>query len=192
VAGVLVIGRVVLPERLRGGAADKVIRALVAKALVEPIDLDMPADAALADINGTTRFRITDVGLEALGIDPPEVDRGAVALQQGPEQPAVRKRCKQVGSATGRAEAGRRKADGEASASGRREHPTPRAGTKLDRLIDLLKRPDGVSIAKAAAALGWMPHSVRGAVAGALKKKYGLTISSAKIKGRGTVYRVSA
>jgi Protein of unknown function (DUF3489) len=48
----------------------------------------------------------------------------------------------------------------------------------------------GVSIKEAAEALDWMEHSVRGAVAGALKKKYGLTIASEKIEGRGTVYRI--
>ena len=35
-----------------------------------------------------------------------------------------------------------------------------------------------------------MQHSVRGAVAGALKKTYRLTILSAKVEGRGTVYRL--
>jgi Protein of unknown function (DUF3489) len=36
-----------------------------------------------------------------------------------------------------------------------------------------------------------MEHSVRGAVAGALKKKYGLTILSEKVEGRGTVYQIA-
>ena len=35
-----------------------------------------------------------------------------------------------------------------------------------------------------------MQHSVRGAVAGALKKKYRLTILSGKVEGRGTVYHL--
>jgi hypothetical protein len=180
--------RIVLPERLRGGAADKVIRALAGKALVEPIDPDMPADGPLSDINGTTRYRITTAGFEALGIELPGVERPAAGSQQDQQQPAVRKRRKQAGSATGRGKADRDRAESE-SASGQKEHPAPRPGTKLDRLIDLLKQPDGVSIGEAAAALDWMAHSVRGAVAGALKKKFGLTIVSAKIEGRGTVYR---
>jgi Protein of unknown function (DUF3489) len=53
-----------------------------------------------------------------------------------------------------------------------------------------LRRAKGVSIKEAAEALDWMEHSVRGAVAGTLKKKYGLTIASEKIEGRGTVYRI--
>ena len=67
----------------------------------------------------------------------------------------------------------------------------PRSGTKLEQFIQLLRRPEGVSIKEAAQALDWMEHSVRGAVAGALKKKYGLTITAAKVEGRGTVYTVA-
>jgi hypothetical protein len=66
----------------------------------------------------------------------------------------------------------------------------PRAGTKLAAFVKLLRRPKGVSIQEASQALDWMQHSVRGAVAGALKKKYGLTILSEKVEGRGTVYRI--
>ena len=57
-------------------------------------------------------------------------------------------------------------------------------------LIDLLKRPEGVSIAEIVAAMGWQAHTARGAISGALKKKLELPISSEKIEGRGTVYRL--
>ena len=40
-------------------------------------------------------------------------------------------------------------------------------------------------------ATGWQPHTVRGAMAGALKKKRGLTVTSEKIGGRGRVYRIA-
>ena len=38
------------------------------------------------------------------------------------------------------------------------------------------------------AATGWQSHTVRGAMAGALKKKLGLEVTSEKIEGRGRVY----
>ena len=66
----------------------------------------------------------------------------------------------------------------------------PRAGTRLEQFVKLLRRPKGVSIKEASEALGWMQHSVRGAVAGALKKTYRLTILSEKVEGRATVYRL--
>jgi predicted ArsR family transcriptional regulator len=54
----------------------------------------------------------------------------------------------------------------------------------------MLKQPEGVTIGEAAAALGWQPHTVRGAFAGALKKKRSIAIASDKVDGRGRVYRI--
>lgn len=66
---------------------------------------------------------------------------------------------------------------------------TPKAPSKLDALEKLLKRKNGTTIAEMVTATGWQQHSVRGAVAGALKKR-GLAITSEKIDGTRR-YRVS-
>ena len=62
---------------------------------------------------------------------------------------------------------------------------------KQSRLIAMLQTPAGASLDEIAAATGWQAHTVRGAIAGALKKKLGLTITSEKVQGRGRVYQVS-
>jgi len=62
--------------------------------------------------------------------------------------------------------------------------------TKLQTLIDLLRRPGGVTLDEMVKATGWQAHSVRGALSGTLKKKHGLTIDSEKIEDRGRVYRI--
>ena len=67
-----------------------------------------------------------------------------------------------------------------------------RGGTKQALMIALLSRPEGATIADIVAATSWLPHTIRGAMAGALKKKIGLTITSEKVEGRGRVYRVDA
>ena len=54
-----------------------------------------------------------------------------------------------------------------------------------------LKQPDGATIVEITKALGWLPHTVRGAIAGALKKKLGLNVESEKVDDRGRVYRVA-
>lgn len=54
--------------------------------------------------------------------------------------------------------------------------------TRLDQLQKLLTRDKGASIAEMTRATGWQSHSVRGAMAGALKKR-GLTITSEKTDG---------
>ncbi|MEE1876980.1 DUF3489 domain-containing protein [Altererythrobacter litoralis] len=59
---------------------------------------------------------------------------------------------------------------------------TTRSASKLDQLEVLLMRKDGANIAEMVTATGWQAHSVRGVMAGALKKR-GLTIISEKIDG---------
>jgi hypothetical protein len=68
--------------------------------------------------------------------------------------------------------------------------PMPRAGTKQAMLITLLRAPDGATMEEIVAATGWLAHSARGAMSGALGKKLGLVVTSAKEEGRGRVYRI--
>lgn len=62
--------------------------------------------------------------------------------------------------------------------------------SRLAQLQTLLTCPNGATIAEMTTATGWQAHSVRGAMAGALKKR-GLTISSEKTDGIRR-YRASA
>ena len=66
-----------------------------------------------------------------------------------------------------------------------------RTGTKQALLIDLLRRPEGATIAEIVEATKWLPHTVRGAIAGALKKKLGLAVTSEKDEQRGRIYRIA-
>jgi hypothetical protein len=59
---------------------------------------------------------------------------------------------------------------------------TSRSPSKLDQLEALLTRTNGASIEEMTKATGWQQHSVRGAMAGALKKR-GLVIKSEKLNG---------
>lgn len=54
--------------------------------------------------------------------------------------------------------------------------------TKLDRMISLLRQKNGASLEELCTVTGWQAHSVRGAIAGSLKKK-GHVITSEKIDG---------
>ena len=55
----------------------------------------------------------------------------------------------------------------------------------------MLRAPEGATIEEIMAATAWRAHTVRGAMAGALKKKLGLTITSEKVDGRGRTYRIA-
>jgi hypothetical protein len=69
---------------------------------------------------------------------------------------------------------------------------TPRAGTKQAKLITLLQAPDGATMDEIVAATGWLAHTARGAMSGALGKKLGLVVTSEKDATRGRVYRLPA
>ncbi len=68
---------------------------------------------------------------------------------------------------------------------------SPRESTKEALLIDMLRRPEGATIAQIMTATGWQAHTCRGAFAGALKKKRGLTVTSEKPEGGSRVYRLA-
>ena len=51
--------------------------------------------------------------------------------------------------------------------------------TKFSQCLTLLRRSEGATIAELMAATGWQSHSVRGFLSGAVKRKLGLTVTSA-------------
>lgn len=72
-----------------------------------------------------------------------------------------------------------------------KEEPASKtAAGKLGIMIGLLARPEGATIAQMVEATGWQPHSVRGAMAGSLKKRHRLAITSTVEDGT-RVYRSS-
>ena len=68
--------------------------------------------------------------------------------------------------------------------------PTPRSGTKQAMLIEMLQTAEGATMGEIVAATGWLAHTARGAMSGALGKKLGLVVTSTKEVERGRVYRI--
>ena len=161
-----------LPESLRGGAAAKVVGAMLAKGFLQEADADMrngePIWRETGDGHGTTLIA-TEAGLEAIGIEPLAASAVASARKAKPKQEAER-------------------------TPDDTDNATPvaiRAGTKQAQIIAMLKRPEGATISQIVEATGWQPHTVRGTFAGAFKKKLGLTLSSSKDEHGLRVYRVA-
>jgi len=67
-----------------------------------------------------------------------------------------------------------------------------REGSKTDRILELLKRPGGVSSKELMKATGWQPHSVRGFLSGTVGKKMGLTVTSVKGEEGERTYSIKA
>jgi len=66
-----------------------------------------------------------------------------------------------------------------------------RTDTKQAKLIAMLRASGGATIEEVVKAFGWLPHTARGAIYGALKKKLNLKVESEKVEGRGRVYRIA-
>jgi len=167
-----------LPGSLRGGAAAKVVGALLSRGLIAetPTDSRTKADAALNRVWRNDKdgrailLHITDAGLAAIGIEPEGGDSAPTGADAAPSAEPPQ--------------------DSPAEADPAPKARTPRTGTKQAKLIEMLRAEGGATIDEIVEALGWRAHTVRGAMAGALKRKLGLTITSAKVEHRGRVYRI--
>ena len=67
----------------------------------------------------------------------------------------------------------------------------PRRGTKSAALLGLLKSKRGATLAEMMDATGWQAHSVRGFLAGSLRKRHGLTAKSECREGEDRRYRIA-
>ena len=61
-----------------------------------------------------------------------------------------------------------------------------RSASKAEKVVDLMRRKDGATLAEIAKATGWQNHSIRGFVSGHVLKKLGLKVESTKSEaGKG-------
>ncbi|EME69913.1 hypothetical protein H261_10929 [Paramagnetospirillum caucaseum] len=169
-------GGLVLPisTSLKGGAIDMVLTSMIKKGLIEAIPVEAGAPVWREDEDGTPLTLVaTAAAYTALGI---VADTGADTAPE--EEPATDMADEAESPPT----------DAHVAKPARKS----REGTKQEALIAMLKRPEGSSIAEITAEFGWLPHTARGAIAGALKKKLGLDVTSEKIEGRGRVYKLDS
>ena len=164
-----------LPDRLKGGAAGKVITSLIGSGFVEEVDA-RKGDLIwrqTGDGHGVTLV-MTALGAAAIGAPVDEAPR----LRSDGET------ASQPHDASG---ARLRRPAAPAAPAAR----YTREGSKQALMIERLGSDNGATLSELIEATGWQAHTVRGAMAGALKKKLGLTIVSEKVEGRGRVYRLA-
>ena len=163
-----------LPGSLRGGAATKVVGALLSRGLIREHVVDGPrkADATMNTIwrnlpepdGRGVLLLVTLAGLEAIGIEPSPDPANTAGVEPAPKQRGRPRKTTPAGADVAPA-------------------PKTRDGTKQAMLIAMLRRKEGATIAQIVEATGWRPHTVRGVFAGALKKKLGLNVTSEKVEG---------
>jgi hypothetical protein len=154
------------PDGVQGGAKKKVINGLFNRALIEPLGSD---------------WFVADQGYDALGCVRPV----ACSMTPNIELQAVVARTE--------AELAQ---DATANDSTPTHQPMPkmvrtRADSKQAMVIAMLTRAEGVTINQICQATLWQAHTARGALAGVIKKKLGLTITSTKDAAAGRIYRIT-
>jgi len=161
---------------LKGGAVNMVLNSLIKKELAEEIPAEPGMPVWREDEDGTPlTLRATPAAYTALGM---VADAGA---DSGPEEEPATDMADQPETAP-------TEADGATEGQFVRK---TRQGSKQEALIAMLKRPEGASIAEIMEATGWLAHSIRGFIAGTVKKRLGLTITSEKQEIRGRTYRIA-
>jgi Protein of unknown function (DUF3489) len=131
------------------------------QAEIEPVALPVPAAGEAPEI-------VANVGAQ----EP----QGAPAETPATEKPAPAKKA--------------RKAKKEPKPAKSEESAGPREGSKTARVVAMLKREGGVSLEEIMQQMGWQKHTVRGFMAGAMKKA-GYTVESFKSEAGARSYRIN-
>jgi len=174
-----------LGSNLKGGAAHKVLGKLLTEGLVE----EVPAHGALPvwrrdEENRPLALRITQHGLDAIQVDE-SGSRPEAGEASGPERGA-----NPAGNKPSRRAPARRKSKA-ANKAPRPRVSRNRSDSKQARVIEMLRRRQGATVAAVMKATGWQRHSVRGFLAGVVRNKLGLTLVSEKT-GEQRIYRILA
>ncbi len=159
------------PPNINGGARQKVLDGLAKRNLIRQVG---------------KRWRVAAAGYDALGIPRPDTSKKRIGQFEAKLDQII-VNAEGVPSAPNDAELEAAVTAAEAMWA----KPRTRVNSKQAEVVRMLQRPEGATVRQICEATGWQAHTVRGAFAGAFKKKLGLTLVSDKQRGGERVYRVA-
>jgi len=175
----------VAPPTLKGATAQKVARKLISAGFVKEVKAKAGDPVWRRDEESAASYalKLTVAGAKAIAVDDgaePE-DAGEASAALANRDPAA------IPSKLDAKDA--RPAD--AMEPGPIGPSAPRGGSKLARVIALLERDHGATIAELIATTGWLAHTTRAALTGLRKRGYAVAIDRSDDK-RGSFYRILA
>jgi hypothetical protein len=182
----------VLPANLKGSAASKVVNKLLNEKLLQELRAkdDMPIWRR-GDDNRPCSLRITKAGLKAIEVEDVAEASDNIAAAD-PAEVAVPDMSTQAKSSERPSRAKRSGAKKTAAVSAKATKASSdriKRDSKQDKIVALLRRPEGADLDVLVKETGWQKHSVRGFLAGTVRKKLKLPLLSEKIDGVRT-YRI--
>lgn len=159
------------PSNIHGGARQKVLAGLAKREFVGQVG---------------TRWRVIAAGYDALGVPRPGVGKKRIGKFEAQLDQII---ANAEGAPPVPTDAELEAAVAAAEATWVK--PRTRAHSKQAEVVRMLQRPEGATVRQICDATGWQAHTVRGAFAGAFKKKLGLTLVSDKQPGGERIYRVA-
>ena len=205
--------RVIMLDKLRGGAANKLLATLSTKGMIELL-----ADGEKVShppVEGLTNYRISAAGLSCIGVG----EGAPVPVAASDARNISRSRAQRASTTVedpAKSAPGADQYDNEPAADGLdaslparsdiplakalarnsdvgvvgSSHRPPRAGSKLDQVISLLSSKTGATIDELINVTGWLPHTARAALTGLRHRGYDVRLERGD-QVRGSVYRVA-
>lgn len=167
-------GALTRSPKMKTEAAEKAVGPLLSRKLIKSV----PKSGALplwkkGSDDDPASLIITPAGLEAIGVESgsaPNHSKGSAPKQR----PAKAKHPARAAKTTGTT---------KPTALGTRPK------SKIAKVVEMMRKPGGVTLKAIMSATEWQAHSVRGAISGAIKKKLGLSVVS-EMRGDDRFYRI--
>jgi hypothetical protein len=173
----------VAPPTLKGATAQKVASKLISAGFVKEVKAKAsdPIWRRDHEAGASYALKLTAVGAKAIAVDdaaePEDAGEESNALANRDQAPILSKLdAKDARPA-------------ESMEPGPVRPSAPRGGSKLARVLALLHRDHGATLAELIAATGWLAHTTRASLTGLRKRGYAVAIDRSD-DNRGSFYRI--